>query len=326
MNDTTSNPADEPIGRTIQIFLVDGTTSGLTIATMHGWTGSIVVARNQTLPKLLARPEAKRTGVYMLQGLDPENDLRSRVYLGEADAIVDRLPTSAGERGFWELAAIITTSDESLTKGHVRFLEAELIKAAFDAARVTLDNFQRPETDRRYLPEADRANMQAFLKNIAVILPVIGFDFLKPVPRTRTTAQIATAAKRTEISAFVIEQRSGVKARMLETNDSYIVQKGSLAIKDADHASNSYASLRQSLIDKGKLVAEDSFYRFTEDVEFNSPSAAAAVVLDRNSNGRVEWKLEGSRISYDEWQRTVGSIEATAFPSSHVRRESGEQA
>jgi hypothetical protein len=35
---------------------------------------------------------------------------------------------------------------------------------------------------------------------------------------------------------------------------------------------------------------------------FKSPSAAAAVILDRNSNGRREWKLVGSKSTYHEWQ------------------------
>jgi hypothetical protein len=41
-----------------------------------------------------------------------------------------------------------------------------------------------------------------------------------------------------------------------------------------------------------------------EDVPFKSPSAAAAVVLDRNSNGRTEWKLAGTKVTYDEWQKS----------------------
>ena len=164
MTELASSPTGiSLIGRTIQVFLVDGTTSGLTIASMHRWTGSVIVARNQTLPKLLARPEAKRTGVYVLFGPDPDNDLKSRVYIGEADSIFDRLPNSAGQKGFWELAAIITTSDESLTKGHIRYLEAELIRATSVAGRATLENSQKPDAEKRYLPEADRANMLSFL-------------------------------------------------------------------------------------------------------------------------------------------------------------------
>ena len=43
---------------------------------------------------------------------------------------------------------------------------------------------------------------------------------------------------------------------------------------------------------------------FTRPYAFNkSPSAAAAVVLDRNSNGRREWRVVGSKQTYDEWQK-----------------------
>ena len=82
-------------GRTIQLFLTEGTPSGLTIATLHGWTGSVMVAHNPTLPDLLKRDEAKRTGVYVLYGPDPANDLKAQAYIGEADAINERLPNSA---------------------------------------------------------------------------------------------------------------------------------------------------------------------------------------------------------------------------------------
>ena len=34
---------------------------------------------------------------------------------------------------------------------------------------------------------------------------------------------------------------------------------------------------------------------FAKPYSFSSPSAAAAVVLDRNSNGRSEWKVKGSK-------------------------------
>ncbi|EGI77621.1 DUF4357 domain-containing protein [Hylemonella gracilis] len=48
--------------------------------------------------------------------------------------------------------------------------------------------------------------------------------------------------------------------------------------------------LRQELIANGVLVQEGSGYRFTQDYPFSSPSTAAAVVLGRSANGRIEWK------------------------------------
>jgi hypothetical protein len=37
-------------------------------------------------------------------------------------------------------------------------------------------------------------------------------------------------------------------------------------------------ALREKLIANGTLVRKDGFYRFKKDVEFSSPSAAAAVI------------------------------------------------
>jgi hypothetical protein len=48
--------------------------------------------------------------------------------------------------------------------------------------------------------------------------------------------------------------------------------------------------LRQNLIERGVLQQEGNHYRFTQDYAFSSPSTAAAVVLGRSANGRIEWK------------------------------------
>src|SRR5688572_27635681 len=130
----------ETFGRTIQLFLVDGSPNGLIIATLHGWTGAILVASQSTFGALTARPEADRTGVYILYGPDPNDSLKMRAYIGEADSVRSRIAQSAGERGFWETAVVVTSSDDALTKGHVRYLEARLIDMAGAAGRVSLDN------------------------------------------------------------------------------------------------------------------------------------------------------------------------------------------
>ena len=42
--------------------------------------------------------------------------------------------------------------------------------------------------------------------------------------------------------------------------------------------------------------------RFAHDQVFASPSSAAAVVVGRTSNGRNDWKIQGTGISYGSWQ------------------------
>jgi hypothetical protein len=188
--------ATDVFGRSIQLFLVDGSPNGLIVASIHGWTGSVLVARQSTFSTLIARPEVDRTGVYILFGPDPNDALSSRAYVGEADSVRDRIKQSAGARGFWEIAVVITTSDEALTKGHVRYLEARLIEMAKSAGRVILDNGQEPSADKKKLPEVDRSNMEAFLANLKVILPVVGLDLLKPRPVASVSRGAQAISKR----------------------------------------------------------------------------------------------------------------------------------
>jgi hypothetical protein len=67
---------------------------------------------------------------------------------------------------------------------------------------------------------------------------------------------------------------------------------------------NSYRSLKDLLIGQGvlQMATGGDRYQFTQDYAFDSPSAAAAIVLDRNSNGRIEWKVKGKRQTFHDWQ------------------------
>lgn len=289
-------------GRTIQLFLVDGMPNGLMVASIHGWTGSVLVATQATFARLLARPEVERTGVYILYGPDPENAALGRVYIGEGESVGQRISQSAGSRDFWESAVVITTSDDVLTKGHIQYLEARLIADAKSAGRVSLDNGTLPDAGKRRLPEADRANMESFLANLRVVLPVIGLDMLKP------QSTIARPTIRSEEPAqeakFELRHKSGITAFAIEEDGEFVVLKGSEALKDAGFASNSYAALREGLMKNGtlRIAPAGDRYLFTSSHTFRSPSAAAATVLDRNANGRIEWCLPGTKTTYADWQ------------------------
>ena len=75
----------ETFGRTIQLFLVDGTPAGLRKATIHGWTGLTFVATGTTFAALTARPELDRTGIYILSGPDVEAVGGTRAYIRSDD-------------------------------------------------------------------------------------------------------------------------------------------------------------------------------------------------------------------------------------------------
>lgn len=103
-------------------------------------------------------------------------------------------------------------------------------------------------------------------------------------------------------------QAGGLNAHAEIRGGSFVVLAGSQARAEAfaSLASHSYGALRDQLLASGQLQTDsDSGHLiFPQDTEFRSSSAAAATVLGRTANGRVEWvqhTASGDRRSYGDW-------------------------
>lgn len=296
-------------GRSLRLFLIDGTATGLITAEIINWTGHALVAPMSRLQDLVKRSETSRSGIYFLIGDDPEDPTRQKLYIGESDNVRDRLyqHQKSDTKDYVLRVCVITSKDTNLTKGHVRYLEARLIEMAADADRVTLDNGTRPP--RPSLPEADIADMEFFLSQVAIVLPVVQFDILRP---KRPPVKVEAPSQTTEAADYVTlvlkrPSKGGVLAEAIYKDSDFVVLKGAVARDDNPDATNHYRQLRQSLIENGKLTRSvgGSEYTLTDDVSFKSPSAAAAVLLDRNANGRSEWRLKSGEMSLKEYQESL---------------------
>jgi hypothetical protein len=89
-----------------------------------------------------------------------------------------------------------------------------------------------------------------------------------------------------------------------EVGGQLVVFEGSTARKKGVSSWQSYKMLREKVLSDGSLAESNypAYLVFAENVAFNSPSAAASVVMARAANGRAEWVVNGSRISYGHWQ------------------------
>lgn len=291
-------------GRGIRLFLVDGSPNGLLTAEIMNWTGHALTGPRTKLTELVQRPECGRTGVYFLVGPDPDNAMRPLVYVGESDDVAKRLkqhnrPEDQGGKDFWERVCLITSKDQNLTKSHVKYLESQLIAIAKQSGRCGLMN--GTAHDYTVLPESDLADMAFFIEQVRIILPVLGFDFLRdPAASHNTSAGSESAVFEMELPTF------GVKAQAQEIDGSFVVLKGSIARPKWTAKNNGYGNLYDQLVKDGVLGEEVEGKRgFTKDYEFNSPSAAAAVVAGRNTNGRRKWLVKGSQVTYGDWQSAM---------------------
>jgi len=306
MSDVTHRPFS------IRLFLPEGSPLGLTVATIPGWAGSVLRCRNASLPALLARPEAQRPGVYVLQGDDPNATVSQAglsAYIGQGTIVGQRLPQSARNRDFWDIAVVVTTADTNFGAGHFLALEAIMISEARAAERVRLVNDAMPGDGAGALGEADRADINNFFEQVRLVFPLLGLDLLRPQPRvpSTTASHAMTNATVPENSSgsveFCIRRSNRIIARAREIDGEFVVLEESEATTEK-FVSNTYAALRSKLIKEGALIelVGSPFLRFTRNVPFSKPSPAAAVVLNRNSNGRTEWKVTDTGETYDQWQ------------------------
>jgi hypothetical protein len=91
----------------------------------------------------------------------------------------------------------------------------------------------------------------------------------------------------------------GAEARGHRTPDGFVVLQGSTAVLQERLSAKKWphvVALRNKLIADGTLVQKDAFYRFTRDVEFSSPSAAASVIEGGSANGLMEWRTQDGQF------------------------------
>lgn len=298
-------------GKSVRLFLADGTPGGLLTAEIMNWTGHVVAAPRSDLAALLKRPEASRTGIYILLGDDPNSLGGTIAYIGEGDDVSKRLyqharPEDQGGKDFWDRAIILTSKDTNLTKAHARYLESRLITLAQQANRAVLVNGTAPPP--LPLPEADISDMEYFITQAKIMLPVLGVNLLRSVLATQPNGQPATQAQpaRSQLSPVfeLTLKKSGITATAQEVDGEFTVYEDSLARPDWSGNHNGYERLREKLKSDGTLApsADGKSLLFTRNQVFASPSAAAAVIAGRSANGRVEWKVQASELSYGSWQ------------------------
>ena len=299
-------------GRSIRLFLVDGSPNGLLTAEIMNWTGHVLMGPRSRLSELVQRPEVGRTGVYFLVGPDPENGLRPQVYIGESDDVGKRLkqhnrPEDQGGKDFWEKVCLVTSKDQNLTKAHVKYLESLFTERARELGRCKLMNGTANEYGN--LPEADLADMAFFAEQVRTVLPVLGLEFLRDHRRPVAETQPATTPEPDSPVFELKVPKHGIEARAREIDGEFVVLEGSSARARWVAENHGYKALHEQLCEEGILgPAEGELRTFTADYAFSSPSAAAAVVSGRNANGRRQWVTEEGGQTYGAWQdRQVSS-------------------
>jgi hypothetical protein len=292
------------MGKKLTVYMIDGTAYGPRLSEIGNWVGKAIYCPRASVNKIISRPEFDNPGIYCLKG-DPTDDaFDEKIYIGEAENIKARLKQHLSDpnKDFKELIFFVS-KDELLTKTQIRYLESRLVQLALEAKTAQIDNGNSPSLPT--LHEADISDMEYFLDQIKLILPVMGFNFLISSTVKQDIEGELTSSSSTHETYFI--KTKSFKATMSETDQGYIVSKGSEAKKSLSNScTETYRNMRRKLVETEIMVESKDKLIFAEDAVFNSPSAASNMILGRNSNGFTEW-VNKDGLTFKEVQERLNS-------------------
>ncbi len=266
-------------GKSIELFLVNGTADSLITAELSNWNGkAIKIPRTEVAD--CKRDDITGAGVYFL--FCQEDDGANSVYIGEAENVLDRLKMhirdyqADKEPYYWNVAVAFVGRD--LNKALIRYLEDRLVKIARECSRYRV--LTKNTYSKTVMKESQIASMEEFIDNIMILIGTLGYNVLTPMPQAGANTQ------------YIYCEGAGAKAKGFISTGGLTVVKGS-KVSDAivpsfEIRAKSYFKLRSQLEEDG-VISEGVFQK---DYEFTAPSAASAVVLGRNSNGNTDWRTE----------------------------------
>ncbi len=267
------------LGQTLKIFLADGIAEGLRVIEKSNWVGKCLSCSRSQFSKVKTRDEFKKTGVYLLYGVDLDNS-QPVIYIGEGDPVLPRIEAHDRSKDFWDHLILFTSKDENLNKAHIQYLEARLVHMALTAKRCRLENGNSPTQPA--LSESDVADMENFLENMVLIYGVLGLPVFE-------TPKIESPAKENNQQLFLKGPQA--EATGFDSAEGFIVLKGSKAkIAEVESLPDAIRIARAQLVSDGLFLQKDTSYELTQDYTFSSPSKASSIFLARPANGRVEWK------------------------------------
>ena len=137
--------------------------------------------------------------------------------------------------------------------------------------------------------ELDKAGVYIPLARIRQLLPVLGSDILAPITHHAANAQPG---------GVLYTRIKGAEGRGQRTANGFVVFQDSTAVLEERPSAGDYPYVlaqRKQLLSEGVLKEKDGLLVFTRDVEFTSPSAAAAVIHGGSANGLTAWKTDGGK-------------------------------
>lgn len=192
--------------KTINMLLNDGTLNGVISMENSSWhKGELYSAPRESVDDLLSSDACSRYGVYLLLSED-------MVYIGQASDLSKRIKQHIIGKSWWERVVILTTSDDSLNRADLDYIEAFLISKASSVGRLDCDN--KNMGNKQKLSKFREVEMQQYLEEALFLLELIGINVFREVkskPKAKNEAPlIASVVNSSEIQLAIREKSEAI--------------------------------------------------------------------------------------------------------------------
>lgn len=272
-------------GKSIELFLVNGSADSLIIAELSNWNGKAI-----KIPRIEVascnRDDITQAGVYFL--FCKEEDGSDSVYIGEAENVKERLVQhlrdyqSEKEKYYWTTAVIFVGRD--LNKALIRYLENRFVDIARASKRYTV--LTKNTYKNTVMKESQIAVMEEFVDNVKILINALGYKVLEPFVHTE-----ANSSKVDDELLYLSTGAASASGKV--TTEGFVVFEGAILNEKTSTKSLSAGMqrLRQKIMDSNKVQN----YKTTEDILFSSSSAAADCILGYSVSGPQTWKSKDGR-------------------------------
>lgn len=277
-----------PHGKSIELFLVNGTADSIITAELSNWNGKAI-----KIPRIevaaCKRDDVTEVGVYFLFGKDDDN--ADIVYIGESENVKERLVQHIRdypdkEKFYWNTAVIFIGHD--LNKALIRYLENRFVEIARKTKRYTV--VTKNTYRNTVMKESQVAMMEEFIEDVQILLNTLGYKVLEPLVEEARTADPVAPQPETGMLSIT---SGNVNATGKVTAEGFVVLEGAAINEKISERSLSAGAIKQraDLLKLGKVKN----WVTTENILFSISSAAAVFVLGYSVSGPRAWKAADGR-------------------------------
>ena len=263
-------------GKSIELFLANGTADSLITAELSNWNGKAI-----KIPRIevsdCKRDDIKGAGVYFL--FCKEEDDSDSVYIGESETIQERLNqhirdyNADKEKFYWTTAVIFLGRD--LNKALIRYLEDRFVQIARESKRYKV--LTKNTYGKTIMKESQTAAMEEFIDNVRILINInaLGYKVLEPTVHNDPNSTVDDEA--------LFLNLGNASGKGMLTTEGFVLFVGAVLNEKTSEKSLSKGAttLRKKHLVSNKVKG----FVTTEDILFSSSSAAADFVTGYSVSG-----------------------------------------